>query len=712
MNRGLVVVILAVVAISIFLLATASSNTDVFGSAFPYFLTLNAAVVAGLGVLLGRQAWHLYRQYRRRKFGTRLRVRLTLMFTAMALIPAVILYLVSIFFVVRSIETWFDIRVERALESGVALARNTLDNLVLKARHDAETLRGQLAQAGAVDIATLTPLRENLGVSSITVLNAKGTPLVTVSPDDRWLSSVLPTAIELQAARSTGLFHRVDTSPEGVPVIRVIAVLGATMPGSTTDAAYLQLVQRVPANIVEQIEAVQTAYRDYQQIVVGKEGLQRIYALTLTITVLLSLLAALALAMYLSRKFIAPLMVLAEGTRAVAAGDYRPLAPIAARDELGVLTRSFDAMTQQLAQARQAAEESHAQIEAARAYLETILANLSTGVLAFDVEGKLTIANAAASRILEIDLQGCTGQPPSCWTMEPEFATLITELIGREPAGPTEWRRRCADGHTQVLLLHVASLPTRHGSGRLVVFDDVTDLVQAQRTAAWGEVARRLAHEIKNPLTPIQLSAERLRYKLADRLGPEERQMLERATQTIIDQVEAMKNLVNAFRDYARLPAPKKDWIELQALLRSVLVLYESSPARLKLDVPQEPLPALRADASQMRQVLHNLIQNAQDALEGRQDGMIRIEVRRNADTLILRVLDNGPGFPPELLRHAFEPYFTTKPKGTGLGLAVIKKILDDHGARVRLVNRAEGGAMVEIEFPLGDEVREGGRDG
>lgn len=647
------------------LLASTSADTIIFANQYPLILGLNVLVAAVLLGLVGWQVHALWREHRAQVFGSRLKLRLMLMFGLVAVVPGTLVYGVSVQFVTRSIESWFDVRVEKALESGLSLGRSALDSLLGELAQKARSMATELADRPEnAQGLLLSRLREQAGVNSAALFAPNGQLITSSQAELASLLPPLPSPSELKQARNS----RTVTAIEGEGDAMTLRVLVPVTPLTFFEQPrVLQLSQPVPAALAENAEAVQEVYRDYQELQLARQGLTQIYALTLTLTVLVALFAAFALAFFMARRLSAPLSILAEGTQAVAQGDYSPRQAIDSRDELGVLTQSFNQMTRQLDDARREAERHRSEVESARAYLESILANLSAGVLVFDRHFALRTINEGAITILGERLQELVGQPTDAWNRHPELGQFIRQHFG--PDSPDEWQGQLEleqEGSVvQVLLLRGTRLPDASGGGHVVVFDDVTQLIAAQRSAAWGEVARRLAHEIKNPLTPIQLSAERLRYKLADRLGPEERQMLERATQTIIDQVEAMKNLVNAFRDYARLPAPKKDWIELQALLRSVLVLYESSPARLELDLAQEPLPALRADASQMRQVLHNLIQNAQDALEGRQDGMIRIEVRRNADTLILRVLDNGPGFPPELLRHAFEPYFTTKPKGS-----------------------------------------------
>jgi nitrogen fixation/metabolism regulation signal transduction histidine kinase len=487
--------------------------------------------------------------------------------------------------------------------------------------------------------------------------------------------------------------------------LMVRALVPVAESGFTADPRILQLTLMVPASIVKSAESVEAAHRDYQELQLGRAGLKRIYTLTLTLSLLLALFAAIALAFFLAERLARPLLILAEGTQAVAAGDFTPRATVEASDELGVLTHSFNSMTRQLSEARAQADHHRAETEAAQAYLESVLANLSAGVLAFDLRFRLRAANRGAQAILGDDLAGFEQIRLQDWPRHETLAGAILEGFARRG---DEWQEQLElarpDSMPQALLVRGTALPAAGGGGYVVVFDDITKLIAAQRSAAWGEVAQRLAHEIKNPLTPIQLSAERLQIKLADQLTGASRELLDRATQTIVSQVEAMKNMVNDFRDYARTPLPQLAPVELRALLDEVLGLYENSRASIAVEpAPTSgPLPPVMADANQLRQVLHNVLTNAQDALADVDAGKITIATARDAGRIRLTVRDNGPGFPPQILSRAFEPYVTTKSKGTGLGLAIVKKIVDDHGGEIRLAN--EKGGEVSIWLPLANQ--------
>lgn len=701
MKRALLVVAAALAGISLFLLTSASANTTLFATRYPYLLALNGTMAVVLAALVGMQLRQLWLEYRGGQFGSRLKLRLVLMFALMGVVPGVVIYGVSLQFVVRSIESWFDVRVDAALEGGIALGQNALDYLVSQVRDKAGDMVLDLEGAGQGAATRLNRLREQAGISSATILTPGGQVLATAADSRDTLIPDLPGMTELRQARQSRHFDTVVSQPDGRLVIRVITQIPVrTLAGESN---LLMLLQPVPESFGRNAEAVQEAYREYQQLTLGRSGLKRIYTVTLSLTLLLALLGALAVAVLIARRLVQPLLILAEGTQAVAQGDFSPRQALPASDELGVLTQSFNRMTRQLQEARGAAERSSAEVEAARAYLESVLANLSTGVLAFSAEGHLRAANHGALQILDDDLAGFEDIPLEAWPREAELRDVLREGFANNEG---DWQKQMElpvrDSTPRTLLIHGSRLPASTGGGLVVVFDDISSLIAAQRTAAWGEVARRLAHEIKNPLTPIQLSAERLAFKLADRLDDSGREMLERATTTIVNQVEAMKNLVNAFRDYARLPAPHLAPLDLNALVREVLHLYESTVVRIRTELAVG-LPLVQGDPTQIRQVIHNMLQNAQDALGGQDEGEVEVLTRRDGERAVLLFRDNGPGFPAEVLARAFEPYFTTKSRGTGLGLAMVKKIVDEHGGEVRLSNREGGGAEVRIRLRLAE---------
>jgi len=705
----LVIVAAAVAAILLFLLASASANTALFARDYPLLLGLNAVVAVALLALVIVQLFALWREYRQGVFGSRLKSRLLLMLALMAVLPGALVYAVSMQFVVNSIESWFDVRVESALKGGLDLGRNVLDSLLGELNDKARSMALDLGDPQSAGPARLNRLREQAGAQSATLFSASGQVLATSSGDLGRLLPELPSAMQLRQARQgRGLSLIEGDAATGLTLRVLVPVTGGAL---SVETRVLQLTQAVAPSIARSAGIVEAAHRDYQELSLGRQGLKHIYALTLTLTLLLALFAAIALAIFLAQRLVAPLLILAEGTQAVAAGDFSPRAALETPDELGVLTQSFNRMTRQLDDARREAERHRAGLEAARAYLESVLANLSAGVLAFDRDFLLRAANRGAYAILGEDLTAVAERTLDQWPGHDELKAAIRE--GFERAG--EWQQQVEierpGAAPQVLLLRGSTLPEAGGSGLVVVFDDITYLIAAQRSAAWGEVARRLAHEIKNPLTPIQLSAERLQHKLADKLDPDARELLERATRTIVNQVEAMKNMVNDFRDYARSPPPQLRALDLNALVSEVLVLYETSQVRVSAELAAD-LPRVAGDQTQLRQVIHNLLANAADALQEETRPEILVATRQEGNAVLLSVRDNGGGFPPQILARAFEPYVTTKARGTGLGLAIVKKIIDEHHGEIRIANRAPRGAEVTIRLPAaaGDEPPQGGK--
>ena len=694
MRSTVLVVAAAISGILLFLLATASANTPLFARNYTLLLALNGAIALGLASLVFVQLRSLWREYRERRFGSRLKLRLMTIFAAMAVVPGVLVYAVSLQFAVKSIESWFNVRVDAALESGLQLGRTTLDILLDQLAAKADQMALELEVAPQIRSPLLNRLRERNAVESATVFSPVGQIVATA---DTQLDTLLPEQPSVAQLRQGRQGYRATESHAGAGLI--LRVIVPIPPRHLSEPQLLQVTQAVPRSFSMHAESVETVHRDYQELSLARNGLKRIYTLTLTLTLLLALFAAVAVAFVLTRRLAAPLFILAEGTQAVAAGDFSPRQALPARDELGVLTQSFNQMTRQLEDAREQAENNRAAVERNRAYLESVLANLSAGVLAFSPDGHLRAANHGAMTILNDELHDYERTRIDDWQAHAAFRDAIVEGF-HAPAA--DWNRQIEfsnpDGSAQTLLLHGTRLPDSTGGGWVVVFDDITHLIVAQRTAAWAEVARRLAHEIKNPLTPIQLSAERLQFKLADRLDPEGRVMLERATTTIVNQVEAMKNLVNAFRDYARLPSPTMAPVDINALVREVLVLYEGSRVMIHAELAADASPVL-GDATQLRQVIHNLLQNAEDALADEAHPQITLLTRTDARRVDLILRDNGSGFPPEILTRAFEPYVTTKARGTGLGLAIVKKIIDEHGGEIRVANRETGGAEIRIRL-------------
>ncbi|HKA44886.1 MAG TPA: ATP-binding protein [Burkholderiales bacterium] len=703
--RYLAILCVGLVTIALFLVASSSRDPALFAERYPLLLGLNGAVAFMLTTLVVYQLVTLRRSLKAGVFGSKLTARLVLLFALMAVVPGAVIYGLSVQFMTRSIESWFDVRVDKALEGGLNLSRGLLENMLRDLAAKADRMALALsARPPAEHLAVLNVLREQAGVPEATLYSERGKVLAYSGNERAGLLPELPGAAILRQIRAQQDYRTVESIPEKGLYLRVLVPVPVV--SLADEARVLQVLQAVPKQLAEDAETVLSGYRDYQELTLSRRGLKRLYALTLTLTLLLALLSAAALAFVLSARLSAPLGALVESTRAVASGDFSRRTAVVSRDEIGMLTESFNGMTLQLSEARGEAERHQAELAQAKAYLESILANLSAGVLAFDEQLRLRSVNRSAGDLLGAELSPLLGRGPAEWSA---VVPGLGELAGRlevqlNRGGSGVWEEqveRPYRGGTQLLLLRGTRLPPGTHGGRVVVFDDITHLAQAQRAAAWAEVARRLAHEIRNPLTPIQLSAERLQSKLAGKLADADAETLTRSTQTIVNQVAALKGMVDAFSQYARTPEPSMREVDLNALTHEVLTLYESSLGRaVRLELAPE-LPPIVGDAAQLRQVIHNLLQNTQDALADTARPRVTIATQAADGWVQLTVTDNGSGFPEHMMQRVFEPYVTSKPKGTGLGLVIVKKIIEEHGGEVAVANVTPCGARVTLRIPV-----------
>ncbi|CAM5786525.1 ATP-binding protein [Castellaniella caeni] len=730
------------------LLVWSTGNASRYAQQYDLLLLLNGVLAMALMSWVAMLSIRLLRQIRRRQFGARLTARFTLYFTLIGILPGVIIYVLSVQFMSRSIESWFNVRVDSALEAGLNLGRAALDAQITDLSNRAHSMALRLNSASDPETSLLiTSLREANGIDEAMVFTGNGR-LVAFSSSvfGQLLPDLPPTSVmnQLRVAQSYAAAEA-DVAPAEGPTstglhLRVIIPLGSSADrlnnpmGLSSDTRWLQVIQAVPERIARNASQVQQGFRDYQELALSRLGLRKLYGITLTLALILAVFAAVAAALAVSRRLVRPLLTLASGTQAVGIGDYRPLPEPPARDEVGQLTRSFNAMTRQLDEARRMVDRHRRQLEQSNLYLETVLSNLSSGVLVFDHAFRLTLFNQGAQAILHLDLRTCQGRPLETVEGALSLAQLIRQAFATHDAVESTrpyWQQQfeieLQEAPDNERKMHVVTLLARgtrllmdsQEDGYLVVFDDISEVISASRTVAWGEVARRLAHEIKNPLTPIQLSAERLAMKLADRLNPADAAMLQRSTQTIVNQVGSLKRMVDDFREYARTPPAQMQDIDLNALLAEVLSLYGWDPADahpagtrpgVRFDAHlADALPDIQGDPAQLRQVIHNLLANARDAAGAHappgtaevrvQTRFIAPETPSGTARIRLTVSDNGPGFASEVLPRVFEPYVTTKSTGTGLGLAIVKKIVEEHGAQVDISNRAEGGARISILF-------------
>jgi nitrogen fixation/metabolism regulation signal transduction histidine kinase len=722
-------IMVAIGIVLMFLLAQATNNRELYERNYGRLFAINVVVAGILLLVIVWGALRLISRLRRGRFGSRLLIKLAAIFALVGFTPGVLIYVISYQFVSRSIESWFDVKVEGALEAGLNLGRTTLDALANDLASKTRNAALQLAETPDTSAPlALERVREQLAANDVILWSGNGQLIASTGQSRFQLNPERPTAQQLRNVRTQRALAFIEGLDEPAPAaaanarIKALAIVSPAV-GTLGEPRVLQATQSLPPTLVANAIAVQEANREYQERALAREGLRRMYIGTLTLSLFLAVIGAVLLAIVLGNQLARPLLLLAAGVREVAAGDLSPKPALQSKDELGGLTRSFAEMTQQLADARGAVEKSMGQVSAARANLQTILDNLTAGVIVLDEKGNIQTSNPGATRILRVPLAAWERQPLSTVEGLESFGQAVQQqfddyMAERKLHALDHWQQSFelkagAPAAAQEIVTLVARGAEMPGNARLLVFDDISEIVSAQRAQAWGEVARRLAHEIKNPLTPIQLSAERLEMKLNGKLAATEQAVLAKAVRTIVDQVDAMKRLVNEFRDYARLPAAELKPLDLNRLVGDVLALYSREglaadsahvPVRMQLD---PDCPPIMGDEQQLRQVLHNLLQNAQDATEGCPVREVTVITEWHPPSRRVRLIvqDTGSGFPDHLLKRAFEPYVTTKVKGTGLGLAVVKKIADDHAARVDLKNRvmdgAAGGAQVSLSFAV-----------
>jgi PAS domain S-box-containing protein len=640
-------------------------------------------------------------------FGAKLMLRLTIFFSLIAILPGLLVYSVSVQFLGKSIESWFDIRVEQALEGGLNLGRNSLESGLTEVGKQGQLIALILSGKTTEQYKSILEQKDVKNETQEITIFDKNSKQIISNSRNKIYPDKIPDQQMIKEAIQKGRYSMVDVLPDNQLIW--YALVPIKQSSTNGRELVLRLIQPVPPQFSTDAETVQEVYRDYQELTLSRLGLKRLYGITLTLSLLIVLLSAVSAAFILSSRLSSPLAALAEGTRAVAQGNFSGNYPVQSRDELGALTGLFNQMTAQLSDAKKLSEQQQSQVENAKGYLENILTHLSSGVIVVNDEFKLQLVNTSAEIILGVSLRDKKDKSLSEIVTESillgPFANSIISAA-KESEG-NDWLRqieRVSRNGDQMLLLRGSRLRTAIESGYAIVFDDITPLLQAERHAAWGEVARRLAHEIKNPLTPIQLSAERMQHKLSEKLNEQDAQLLQRATQTIVSQVAAMKNMVADFADYARAPAPKLQLLNMHQLLNEVMGLYEanSSPIALQLNASQA---WINGDATRLRQIVHNLLHNAHDALQQIMSPQITVTTNSSTLEFNLEVSDNGSGIPEQILARIFEPYMTTKTKGTGLGLPIVKKIVEEHGGRITIENKKSGGTRVYISLPLAMDV-------
>jgi nitrogen fixation/metabolism regulation signal transduction histidine kinase len=706
-----VIVLAVLLFVSLYLISDATHSSTQFGKLYTYLFVVNGLAIFFLVWLILKNLYQLLKQLRQQATGSRLTARLVVLFIVLSFTPTGVVYYFSLDFLQRGIDSWFDVRVQRALDDSLELSQASLGLRMRDLLHQTQSLTRDLTNIPN-DLAglTLNDLRERTEASEITLFTNGGQIIASSSAETAKLVPLrLDETTQMRLKQGNDDVAMVPLQDGGLYIRAAVLVPG---PDAVSQPRILQALYPISERMNELANTVQSAFSQFREIVYLRKPLKTSFILTLSLVLLLSLLAAIWAAFFFARRLVAPIADLVEGTRAVAAGNYAKRLPLPSRDELGFLVRSFNEMTERIDQATAEARLSQQQLAEQHAYLEVVLAHLSSGVITIDTDMCLHTANATAGQILNVDIHDYTGKPLDTLVHDyPQMLIFVDMIYAHLDNQETEWREELMlfnTGGRQVLMCRGSELPGSGDKpvGYVVVFDDITNLVQAQRNAAWGEVARRLAHEIKNPLTPIQLSAERLRHKYLAKMDPKDAEVLDRSTHTIVQQVETLKAMVKAFSDYARMPELQMQPIDLNGLINEVLDLYRDDNQRTRFRTRLDPsMPRVEADQGRLRQLLNNLIKNSIEAMSEDAEPAIDVSTQcmeKEACRFVeIRVTDNGPGIPEDLFGQLFDPYVTTKPRGTGLGLAIVKKIVEEHSGMIWAENKEHGGAMIIIRLPV-----------
>ena len=703
--------------IALIMLSQAAENSENFDQLANSILWVNVLCLFVLLLLLVGNLSKLYRDYRQHVPGSKLKARMVGMFVGLAIIPLLIVFYFSMQFINRGIDTWFNVEVEAGLDDALTLSRNALAmqmrDHVAATEQVAERLRTTNSSQFIYEIGSL---RQEIGANELTLFGKNGRIIATNSDQTAGSAPKRVSEELLMQVRQNRPYVSLDPLSDGSYEIKT----GVPLVGSRSPEIIGLIRSRftVSQRIGRMVNSIDSSYTDYKKIVYLRAPLKRTFSLTLTVVLMISLLASIYGAFVLSRRLVSPIQNLVEGTQAVAKGDFDTQLPIPTGDEIGFLVNSFNEMTRGLSSARQQASLSQNLVEAERANLEIILANLSTGVISLEADLRIRTVNKAAGAILDVDLKDYSRELLSDVAANNTVVQELYDVVKRQlDKGITVWHDQIivhAIKGRRVLTCACTDLSSEaeENVGYVVVFDDITLQLQSQRDAAWGEVARRLAHEIKNPLTPIQLSAERLRQKYLKTMTSKDGEILDRSTHIIVEQVAAMRDMVNAFSDYARAPDMEISSFDIKILIDEVIDLYKEQEARIKiLFSVNSIIEDFDADPGRIRQMMHNLIRNSIEAIDVRESGFIKINVNllkiKQTEMIEILVEDNGGGFEAESLGQIFDPYVTSKPKGTGLGLAIVKKLVEEHMGSITAENTKNNGALIRILLPKNERYRE-----
>jgi nitrogen fixation/metabolism regulation signal transduction histidine kinase len=704
LTLSIILLFLAILG-SLHLMSSATQDASALGELYSTLVLTNALAGLLLLTLVGVNIYWVIRELRRKAAGSNLTSRMIFLFSLLTMAPAAIVFYYSMQFLDRSIDSWFDVNIDHAMEDALELGQTALDERMRNVSKELE----QTAEKLATSPVSLMGVRLNelneMEDAELTLFTRQGHVISYSGAHTESFIPALPDInVMIQVRRGKPYVGLEGVGAGGLQIRAVAPIMGE-------DSLYLQAIYPIPRHLAQLTDTVESAYLHYKEMTFLRGSLKFTFSLTLSLILLLSLLAAVWSAFLSIRRIVEPVRLLAIGTRSIAAGDYEKRLPVNDRGELGFLVESFNSMTAKIAQSRDQAERSQRELQAQHAYLETLLASLSSAVLSLDARGTVLTANQAANTILHADFSQYLGWPLAVLTgAYPHIAELMNALSPHIDGDKQTWTLEVGlqgPGGRQELFCRGTTIEGvgNEGRGHVLVIDDVTALIQAQRNSAWSEVARRLAHEIKNPLTPIQLSAERLRHKLSKVLVDGDLEMLEKSTRTIVQQVEAMKSMVNAFAEYAKPTIVQLCPIAIRPLLDEIVALYPPSSGIAFEFSHQGDVPEILADPVKLRQVVHNLIKNAQEAMPQGHEGKVTLSTRRTEEAgteqVEVRISDNGPGIPPEQSGRIFEPYVTTKSKGTGLGLAIVKRIVEEFGGKIRLDSHYHNGASFVIILPV-----------
>lgn len=708
----LLVFLLLMVSLTLLNLATLSpSNLQRYGDWHFYFSVLTLVLLSV--VILGNLV-KVFNQWRTRQAGSRFTLRLMTGFLILTLLPVLFVSLFAVNLIGTRIDRWFSVSVERALGDSLELSE-----LALETRHRQylDALRRFHPSLHSKELHEIPLLLEkflSIGASEIVLLDHSQQLLALALEDTETLIPQMPGQGLFRAMQIRDYYYALE--PEGTDKLFSRVALKVSYGRESEHQAILTARFPIEARERDLAESVLSGRNEYTSLVYQRDVLKNMFRLMIIVIMVLTTLFSLWAAFVFSRRLTRPVRTLVEGTLAVAAGDLDKKLPVSERDDFSILARSFNTMTKRLSDARVEREQARRQLQQEHDYLHVVLEHLSSGVITLDEASTIRRVNSAANSILRQPLLDQVGKTLSelgdkLPALQPFIDMVQTHwqdmLTGRE--WQAEITLNTEDGRV-ILVCRGASLPqgVSGQQGSVLVFDDVTDLIQSEHDAAWGEVARRLAHEIKNPLTPIQLSAERLHRKLAGELSADSANFLQRMTNTIVQQVDNLKSMVNAFSDYARAPSLRLQSVNLNALVQEVAELYRLNEGQVQIHLELAPnLPALALDIHRIRQLLVNLTKNALEALEEHHVSpasvTISTQYQMDSKQAILSVRDNGSGIAPELLPRLFEPYVTSKHKGTGLGLAIVKKIVEEHGGYISARNHESGGAIISVKFPVNE---------